>query len=540
MRNRCSSRIAPWLAAALLLPALACGDGSQPPDQPVTVRAHLSTDPASLCLIGKTDRSTEILAVQISDSLVQYDPELNLLPRVAESWEISDDRLTVIFHLREGVRWHDGEPVTAEDVVFTVNRVRDPAIENRSWAPLLRDLASVEAQDQRTVVARYEAASPDFLEAWRLPLLPRHLAGRDADLLTGEFARHPVGCGPFRFVRHVPDQEIVLEANDDYWDGRPRIDRLVFKIFPDQSTAYQALLAGELEIVTLTSGLWNEARERDDMDRFEAFSYTMLSVWTVFWNQDGSNPFFTDPRVRRAMVLALDRQSFAASVVHGQARPGITSYHPETIWADPAIGPWPYDPGEASRLLDEAGWRDADRDGVRERAGQPFRFGMMIPASQQRLNDHIAVWLQQSLAEIGVAMEIEKLEWQAFRERRNAARYHAASFSLTFTTSPDQFELYHSSARESGFNSFGLSDPEIDRLCEEGRREFDPEKRREIYHRLQARLHEQEPLTCLFYFSSPVLHDKRLHGVAASPLDYWRTTRGPRLWRWSEVPGPDG
>jgi len=539
MRDSRSLRLAPWLAASLLFLAAACGSTPERSDRPITIRAHLSDDPASLSLIGKSDRNAEIVAVQITDSLVQFDPELNLLPRVAESWEISADRLTVTFRLREGVRWHDGRPVTAEDVVFTVNKVRDPAVENRSWAPPLAEIVSLEAPDPRTVVARYEKASPDFLEGWRVPLLPRHLAGRDEDLLTGEFSRHPVGCGPFRFVRYVPDQEIVLEANDDYWDGRPSIDRLIFKIYPDQGTAYQALLAGDLDIVTLTSGLWNEARARDDVDRFEAFAYSMLSVWTIFWNQDGSNPFFADARVRRAMVLALDRDSFAANVVHGQARPGITTYHPDTIWADPAIGPWPHDPAEAARLLDEAGWRDADGDGVRERGGSPFRFTLMIPASQQQLNDHIAVWLQQSWAEVGVAAEIEKLEWQAFRERRNAGRFHAATFSLTFTTSPDHYDLYHSSARETGFNFYGLADPQIDRLCEEGRSSFDPDERRGIYYRLQERLHEQEPLTCLFYFSSPVLHDKRLKGVTPSPLDYWRTTRGPRLWRWAEAPDED-
>jgi peptide/nickel transport system substrate-binding protein len=186
-----------------------------------------------------------------------------------------------------------------------------------------------------------------------------------------------------------------------------------------------------------------------------------------------------------------------------------------------------------------AGWQDGDRDGTREKEGQPFRFTLLIPASQQRLTDHIAVWLQQSWAEVGISTEIEKLEWQTFRERRNAGRFHAATFSLSFTTSPDQFELYHSSQQETGYNLYGLSDPEIDRLCEAGRGTFDPDRRRQIYYRLQARLHELEPITCLFYFDSPVLHDKRLRGVTASPLGYWRTTRGPRLWHWSEPPAGD-
>jgi peptide/nickel transport system substrate-binding protein len=529
-----------------LLLAAACGGGAEEsagtpgtPSRPVTVRAYITKDPASLSLLGKTDRNAEILAVQISDSLVQYDPELDLQPRVAESWEVSQDRTTVTFRLRPGVRWHDRQPVTAEDVVFTVNTVRDPAAENRVWAPGFRNLVSIEALDSATVRARYDTLTPDFLEAWRVPLVPRHVVASDGDLLMGAFSRHPVGCGPFRFVRYEQGQEIVLEANDDYWDGPPGIDRLVLKIYADQRTAYQALLAGEIDIATVTSALWEEARDSAYADRLEAFTYSMLSVWLVIWNQDGSNPFFEDSRVRRAMVLALDRPSFISSVVRGLARPGATSYHPDSSWADPAIEPWPHDPEQASRLLDDAGWRDTDGDGVRDKNGTPFRFSLMIPASPQQLNDQIAVWEQQSWSDIGIEAEIDKLEWQAFRERRNAGRFHAASFSLTFSASPDHFDLYHSSAQETGFNFIGLADPEIDRLTEAGRTTLDPVERRGIYNRLQARLHELEPLSCLFYFSSPVLHDKRLQGVAASPLDYWRTTRGPRVWRWSEAPAGD-
>ena len=140
----------------------------------------------------------------------------------------------------------------------------------------------------------------------------------------------------------------------------------------------------------MTSGLWEEARESAEADRFEAFAYSLLSVWTIMWNQDGSNPFFTDPQVRKAMVLALDRPAFIAGVVRGLARPGATTYHPDTVWADPAIVPRPFDPAQASRLLDAAGWHDGDGDGIRERDGREFRFSLIVPVGSQQLTDHIA------------------------------------------------------------------------------------------------------------------------------------------------------
>jgi peptide/nickel transport system substrate-binding protein len=239
------------------------------------------------------------------------------------------------------------------------------------------------------------------------------------------------------------------------------------------------------------------------------------------------------------MVLALDRRPFIEKVLGGLAKPAATTYHPDSVWADPGITPLPYDPGEASRLLDEAGWADHDGDGVRERRGRPFEFTLLMPVSRQEISGRIAAWVQQSLAEIGVRMEIETLEFGAYLERRSSGQFDAVMASLTFTPIPDQFELDHSSAAKDGFNFFGLSDPEIDRLLERGRQSFDPAERVALYRRLQRRLEELQPIACVFNFASPVLHDPRLGGLQPSPIDLWRITPGPRAWRWEEAERAD-
>ncbi len=526
------------LAVLLSGPLLGCGGAFDSPAResgPSTVRVLMSHDPPSLSLIGKVDRNSQILAAQITDALLRYDEHMELQPRLARDWEFSEDRLTLTFHLRAGVRWHDGRELTADDVIFSVEQARDPLVENRSFAPQFQDLVSMEALDPLTLRARYSVATQDVLDAWRLPIIPRHLAEPGAELLTGDFAQKPVGCGPFRFLRYRPGEEIVLAANDDYWDGRPRIDRLVFRIFPDQRTGYQALLAGELDMMTVTPDLWRESREADAATHLDGFVYYRLSVWQVGWNLDGSNPFFTDPRVRRAMILALDREKFNENVLHGLARPAATTFHPGLAWTDPAILPLPFDPDEARRLLEDAGWVDSDGDGVRERDGRPFHFTLMIHASTQAINDHMAAWQQQSWAEVGIRAEIEKLEWRQFRERRRSHEFQAAMAGLSFTPSPDQFELYHSSARDA-FNFGGLSDPDVDRLLEQGRTTVEVRARRAIFFELQRRLHELQPIGCLLHFPTPVLHDRRLQGIVSSPLDHWRITRGPREWHWVEEP----
>jgi peptide/nickel transport system substrate-binding protein len=239
------------------------------------------------------------------------------------------------------------------------------------------------------------------------------------------------------------------------------------------------------------------------------------------------------------MLLALDREPFAEKVLGGLGKAAATTYHPDSVWADPGIVPLPYDPDEASRLLDEAGWQDPDGDGIRERRGQSLELTLLTPASRQEISGRIAAWVQQSLAEIGVRMEIETLEFGAFLERRRSGQFDALMASLTFTPIPDQYELYHSSATEDGFNFFSFSDPEVDRLLELGRQTFDRAEREAVYRELQRRLEELQPMSCLFHFASPVLHDPRLRGLQPSPIDLWRITPGPRVWSWEETePGP--
>lgn len=499
-----------------------------------TVRALIPQAPNSLTIIGKGDRYSILIGRLLSDSLVHYDASLALRPGLAESWQVSEDGRTVTFRLRPGVRWHDGLPVTARDVVFTIRKVRDPATEARSYAPQFDHLEQLEAADERTVTARYSVPYADFLAAWWVPIIPEHAVASDEDFLSGPFSQSPVGCGPFRLARYDPDRRIELEANPDYWAGPPAIRRLVLEILPDAHTAYQALLRGEIDLMAATPDLYEEARRADRP--LGRLVYYRLNVWYLGLNQDGSNALFLDPRVRRALVLGLDREGFATKLTGGLARPATTSYHPQSPWADPALPPLPYDPREAARLLEEAGWRDGDGNGVRERDGRPFRFTLLTTASTEEITDRMAAWIQQSLAEIGVRMEIEPLEWKAFQERREAGRFEAFMSGQAFDAIPDQFELYHSTAtaRNGGFNYVAFRDPEVDRLVEQGRTTFDAEARRGIYHRLQARLRELQPISPLFHFASPVLHDARLAGIEPSALDHWRIKPGPAGWHWVE------
>lgn len=525
------------LLAAAVLPLAACSAPAPASPQDGYVRVIQSSDPQSLSLVGNTDRFASDLGRLISDPLVDHDAAGNFVPRVAASWTVSEDGMEVVFHLRDGVRWHDGTRVTARDVVFTADRVRDPATQARSWASQFAPIASIEAKDDRTVVVHHREPVAEPLEAWRVPLVPAHLAETGAAFLTGAFSRHPVGCGPFRFARHVPGVEVVLEANPDYWDGAPSIHGLAFRILRDDRTSYEALLRGDIDLWVATPDFWREAQTSTRAHRLARFVNERQSVWYLGFNVDGTNPYFADARVRRAVTSALDRDAFATSVAFGLARPPATTYLPGNPWRDASIAPRRHDPELARRLLTEAGWRDADGDGVLERDGQRFSFSLLYPKGNQEITERMAAWIQRSLSEVGVEVRLERLDWQILQERRRAGRFEAAMASWLLGLGADQWEVWHSTARANGLNYGGFADAEVDRLLERGRVERDPHLRHEIYASLQQRLHELEPIVPLFQFLQPVLHDSRLRGIGASPFGLYDFSPGARGWRWADEPG---
>jgi len=283
------------------------------------------------------------------------------------------------------------------------------------------------------------------------------------------------------------------------------------------------------------SVLWKESLNAPAASRLSRLVYYRLTAWKVDWNQTDAVPYFRDPRVRKALVMALDREKFAAAVTAGLARPAVSTYPPEHPWSDPSVKPLPFDPKASAELLEASGWKLAPGRTVRQMNGRPLSFTMLVAAGSQELADRSAAWMQQSLAAVQVEMKIEKVEWKVFQQRRKAHAFEAAMASVAFDLTPDQYDLYHSSAAKNGFNYGGFSDPEVDRLLEEGRSMIDPAARRAIYDRLQHRLSDTAPIGFLFQFAQPLLRDPRLAGVEASAVGLYQFAPGPRAWHWTDA-----
>jgi len=438
------------------------------------------------------------------------------------------------------VRWHDGQPFTADDVVFTWQKVMDPATQSKSFASDLETVRGVEAVDAHTVRVRYDAADPAALLAWRVPILPRHAAGSEPDLLHSRFAEHPIGCGPFRFVAWEHGQEIRLEANPDYWGGPPQVAGVTLTVLSDDRTAWEALMGGQIHLLSMTPELARQA-DRDPRARtFQRKTYSPLRVTGIWWNtRAASAPFLGDPRVRRAFSLALDRQGFIDGVI-GPAvgLPAATLWHPDLPYADPAIRPVAHDKDAAVALLEEAGWKDANGDGVRERGGKPLAFTLLAAASSQAITERTAEWIQQELAEVGARVQVKRMEFAACQERRRSGDFEATVHTVAYDPNPNLSPVLSSDPQLGTMNYGRFSDPETDRLLEVVRASTDESARRQASGDLQRRLQEMEPVTALYHARALLLINAALQGVETSAVGLYGFTPGPRAWHWERRASP--
>ncbi len=523
MRPRSLRGVVVTLLAAALLSACTSsppevGGAVAPSDYGGRFVYPLRTEPATLNFVTASDQPADLVSRLVGDSLVDRDVDMNIVPRLAESWEFSDSGRVLTFHLRAGVRFHDGQPLTSGDVKFTYEQVIDR--KNHALARLsdFLPVERLETPDDRTVRVVYRFPYAPALSGWEMPILPRHLYEKE-DFLTSRLNRAPIGTGPFRFVSWEPGRRIVLASNREYWGGRPYVDTLELPIIPTQETTLMALIAGEIDYASLTPVQW-DAYTRDPAftRRFATVSYLSLFFYYIAWRADGSNPFFSDPEIRRAMALALDREEYVRAVLHGLGQVSFSLFHPAILPPDPESRPLRHDPQAAAALLDHAGWRMDPKTGLRSRNGRPFRFTLLIFSGGE---DHVqfSQVAQESLRRLGIEMRIERLDWQGLLARLRKGDFEAALSGTVPAGDPDDvvYGMLHSSQIGDGRNYAGFHDQEIDAWLEEGRRAIDPQARSACYRRIAKRVEELQPYTYLFFPKVLAALSRRVTGVEPSP-----------------------
>jgi peptide/nickel transport system substrate-binding protein len=463
--------------------------------EPGTVIVALDEGPQNLDPRIGIDATSERLVQLIFSSLLQRTSDYTVGPDLALSWDIPD-ATTYIFHLRDDAYFHDGRKVTARDVVYTFRSLLDGSVRSTK-AGTYRLVETVEAPDPRTVVFKLKEPFAPFL--WNLT---RGGVGIVPEGSPPNVASNPIGSGAFKFVRYIPDGEVVIERNDAYYGQKPRITTAIFKIVPEDVVRALELRKGSVDIAldVLSPDTVEVLRREQHLEVMEASG---TNYQYIAFNM--KDPIFTDLRVRKAIAYAIDRDKIIKYLWRSQARPA-TGVIPPGNWSyAPDVSTYPYDPGRARALLGESG-----------HSGVSFTFRTSTDETARLL----VTVLQQQFNEVGIRMNIQTNEPATFSADIETGNFQAYSRRwIGGNNDPDIFNLiFHSKMTPpEGANRGFYANPEVDRLIDIGRRETDMEKRRTAYQQIQRIVSEDLPYISLFYVDNVVVFNKRIEGMVLYP-----------------------
>ena len=540
------------LSALLATLALAgCGGGEEAPapaappaaENPPPPPAHGDAivfgtigDGSTLIPMMAADSASHEYAENIFDGLLAYDKTLSRLePRLAERWDVEDGGQKITFHLRRDVKWTDGQPFTARDVEFGFHLIGDPATLT-AYAEDYRQVKSFEVLDDWTFRVVYEKPFAPALASWgSMVVLPRHLL-EGKNINETDFGQKPVGLGPHKFESWERNTRFSLRSNRDYYRGAPWIERVVYRVIPDESTQFLELKSGGLDMMGLTPLQYTRQTSSPVFARdFRKYRYVSNAYTYMGYNLD--DPRFADVRVRRAFGFAIDKQEIVDAVLFGLGRPTEGPYRPGTAWVNDKLPAHVYDPAKARALLAEAGWTDTDGDGIVDREGKPFSFRILTNSgNEQRLKT--ATMIQKRLRDVGVDAQVRVLEWSAFiNDFIDKRRFEVIVLGWSLSLDPDQFDIWHSSKTGyKQFNFVGYRNPQADELLEKGRRTFDEAERKRIYDRLQEILYQDQPYTFLYVpVATPILAS-RFRGIEEAPagiswnFPFWYVPKGEQKY----------
>ena len=475
-------------------------------------------------LLQSTEDERQVLQY-LFDPMVDFNQELEPIPGTIVKWEVLDAGKTYVLHIDPRAKFSDGTPVTAADVLFTLETiVGSDSVQFASWFDSL-DKEKTQAVDDRTVRVAFTEARVPQLVAFNIPVVPKHVYSK------GKFdqVRAVVGNGPYVLERRERGKNIYLKRNENYWRQKPHIDSVVFRVIEDDTVAWNALKRGDLHVTRLNNSAW--FRVKDDpavKERVTFYESYELMYNCLPWNL--KDPLFQDVRVRRALAMAYDISDVIQKLYHGNARPLSGPFLPDSWAYNQNVHAIEYNPQGASALLSSAGWVDSDKDGVLDRGGEKFAFTLLVPQGSATSAAQAQIY-QDSLKKLGVQMTINTADGAAFFDRMIKGDYQAALLAWTVDPDPDPFSLFHSSQLPpEGLNIVRYANAEADRLLERGRTEFDRRRRANIYHQLHELIATDQPYLFMMQVGLKWGVDKRIQNV--------KPAKGVGLFLWN--PGPFG
>jgi len=470
-----------------------------------------------------TDGASFEVGSLIYSGLVTRDKDLNIIGELAESWEFSRDCLDLTFKLRKNVRWHDGKPFTADDVVFTYETMVNPKTPT-AYREDFKAVGAVDAPDPYTLHVRYTKPYAKALQSWSIWILPRHVLEtyvKEGRLREAPQNRaDPIGTGAYRFKEWKPGEKVVLVANQDYFEGRPYLSRIVYRIIPSQATIFLELKAQGIDSAGPAGLTALQFKRQADFPAFrKAYNkYQYQDNVYTYLGFNLSDPRFADKRVRQAFAHAINKRELIEGVRLGLGREATGPYKPGTWAYNPNVRTYPYDMAKARELLAAAGWRTKNADGILVKDGQPFEFVLRTNQGNDERRK-VAEIVQASLKDLGVKVDIQVIEWASFlKEYIKKRRFEAIILGWGIGQDPDQFEVWHSSKTgPDDLNRIGYANPEADEMLEKGRVSCVEEERKKYYDRFQEILAEDQPIVFLYFRDALPVVSSRVRGVVPSP-----------------------
>lgn len=473
-------------------------------------------------LLSAYNDADQDLCALVFSGLTRFGSDGAVEPALAQEWEISLDGLTYVFHLRPNVRWHDGAPFTADDVLFTVRLLQDPDYPGPADIGVLWRTVQVEKEGDYTVRFLLSEPFAPFLDYTTIGLLPAHLLDgvRAAELPGLDFNLRPVGTGPFQ-VEEVQVEKgeialVLLQRNPYYYGPGPLLEHIRFRFYPSYQSVFRAYQIGEVEGVSqVTLESMPQAQAAMELNLYSA---QLARDTMVFLNlgREETLPFFQEKEVRQALLYALDREGIVERLLAGQ---GLVAHSPVVAgtWAyDEQVPRYRYDPDRARSLLDRAGWTLPPGAFARNKEGQPLVFTLL--ASTDPLQTAIAEEIARQWRELDLQVTVVLSSPLGVRDALERRDYEAALVEIALPGDPDPYPLWHQTQITSGQNYAGFDHRQMSEIIETARIVVDPAQRAELYHQFQRLFVEEVPAILLYHPIYTYGVDQKVKGVQIGPL----------------------
>jgi peptide/nickel transport system substrate-binding protein len=471
-----------------------------------TVSIALNGDPTLNIFTWPNQLPSVLVAKNVFSCLLRYSAEDGYTPvaDLATDWSISDDGLVWTFNLRDGVTWHDGEPFTAEDVKFTLDSILDEEV-RAQFRAALAGVTEVAVVDPLTVTITSERpiGSLPILLAYNIAIGPKHiLEGQDLNEIS-DFVQNPIGTGPYRVTEVASGDRVTLEAYPDYFDGAPSIGTVIYKVVPDINNVVAQLQTGELDIATVEPANFEALQNAEHIVYNAALEPNTFAVYL-----NNRRWPFDNPLVRKAVTMAIDRQTIVDQLLLSEGVLATSSHSPAFgDFYNPDITPYPYDVEQAAALMEEAGF--ALENGRWVQDGQPFEVEMFVDKGNPT-REQLALFVQQLLQDFGIGVDLQVIEWSVYIERGTAGDYDVRTGWRIAAPDPDKTSEY---GTDGAVNHYGYSNPKVDELLAAGRTETDHEARVAIYHELQQVLYDDCPIVWMYYPHGVIAYNSRIENM---------------------------